>query len=351
MYWYACVWIASSNAWRSRYCRHSGAEIWRYVPSTMLFAARLSAVTKKPRLRLTISRSSSVRPAGFFHSSMSRCMLISCGIQWFAQPARYLSYAHLYLNGTSWLTSACPLMTRLSSTRTRLKLACSSRCSASCCTARFAGARGIAAGPAEASTAAGLGEALGEAGAVKSSSKLSMAGVSCCSFLCRAKGCSRSVGCRIPSAWHAGAAFSPSVHRRQLVVEELRCEILALEPGDRRKSVIQIELREALAIAQRLELFAMQLVREIDDALASVVELQPDLVVTEPTCVHHVSGCVLVPGQQRPPFAKGMARAAERRRAHGTSRRLPHHTGNPALGEIGARQDGRRRPRTPSRTT
>ena len=38
MYWYACVWIASSNAWRSRYCRHSGAEMWRYVPSTMLFA-------------------------------------------------------------------------------------------------------------------------------------------------------------------------------------------------------------------------------------------------------------------------------------------------------------------------
>ena len=73
----------------------------------MLFAASQSAVTKKPRLRLTISRSSSVSPSGFFHSSMSRCMLISCGIQWLAQPARYLSHAHLYLNGTSWLTSAC----------------------------------------------------------------------------------------------------------------------------------------------------------------------------------------------------------------------------------------------------
>jgi hypothetical protein len=33
-------------------------------------------------------------------------MLISCGIQWLAQPARYFSQAHLYLNGTSWLTSA-----------------------------------------------------------------------------------------------------------------------------------------------------------------------------------------------------------------------------------------------------
>ncbi len=73
----------------------------------MLLAASESAVTKKPRLRLTISRSSSVSPLGFFHSSMSRCMFTSCGIQWLAQPARYFSHAHLYLNGTSWLTSAC----------------------------------------------------------------------------------------------------------------------------------------------------------------------------------------------------------------------------------------------------
>src|ERR1700693_1562305 len=86
----------------------------------MLLAARLSAVTKKPRLRLTISRSSSVNPLGFFHVSMSRCMLISCGIQWLAHAERYLSQAHLYLKGTSWLTSDCALMTRLSSARTRL---------------------------------------------------------------------------------------------------------------------------------------------------------------------------------------------------------------------------------------
>jgi len=32
---------------------------------------------------------------------MSADMLISCGIQWFALPARYYSHAHLYLNGTS----------------------------------------------------------------------------------------------------------------------------------------------------------------------------------------------------------------------------------------------------------
>src|SRR6195952_1525592 len=123
MYWYACVWIASSNAWRSRNWRHSGAVMWRYVPSTMLFAASESAVTKKPRLRFTMRRSSSDRPFGSFHNAMSRDMFTSCGIQWFAQPARYFSHAHLYLNGTSWLTSVLPLMMRLSATFTRFALA------------------------------------------------------------------------------------------------------------------------------------------------------------------------------------------------------------------------------------
>src|ERR1044071_7733553 len=87
----------------------------------MLFAASESAVTKKPRLRVTMRRSSSVRPRGSFHSWMSRLMLISCGIQWLAQAARYFSQAHLYLNGTSWLRSALELITRLSSTVTRRK--------------------------------------------------------------------------------------------------------------------------------------------------------------------------------------------------------------------------------------
>src|SRR5690349_20567386 len=87
----------------------------------MLLAASESAVTKKPRLRLTMRRSSSVRPRGSFHSWISRLMLISCGIQWFAQAERYFSQAHLYLKGTSWLTSACELMTFLSSTVTRRK--------------------------------------------------------------------------------------------------------------------------------------------------------------------------------------------------------------------------------------
>src|SRR6478672_13618545 len=119
MYWYAWVWIASSNAWRSRNCRHSGAVMWRYVPSTMLFAASESAVTKKPRLRLTMRRSSSVSPFGSFQVAMSRDMFTSCGIQWLAQVARYFSHAHLYLNGTSWLTSVAPLMIRLSDALTR----------------------------------------------------------------------------------------------------------------------------------------------------------------------------------------------------------------------------------------
>src|SRR6478752_10543474 len=85
----------------------------------MLLAASESAVTKKPRLRLTIRRSSSVRPLGSFHRAMSRDMFTSCGIQWLAQPARYFSHAHLYLNGTSWLTSVLPLMMRLSAAFTR----------------------------------------------------------------------------------------------------------------------------------------------------------------------------------------------------------------------------------------
>src|SRR5688572_1475556 len=85
----------------------------------MLLAASESAVTKKPRLRLTMRRSSSVSPLGSFHSAMSRLIWISCGIQWLAHAERYFSHAHWYLNGTSWLTSVDPLMTRLSATLTR----------------------------------------------------------------------------------------------------------------------------------------------------------------------------------------------------------------------------------------
>src|SRR5690554_2665360 len=85
----------------------------------MLLAASESAVVKKPRLRLTISRSSGDSAVLSFHCAMSRLMEISCGIQWLAQPARYLSHAQWYLNGTSWFTSVWPLMARLSETLTR----------------------------------------------------------------------------------------------------------------------------------------------------------------------------------------------------------------------------------------
>src|SRR5688572_9487745 len=88
----------------------------------MLLAASESAVTKKPRLRLMMRRSSSDNPFGSFHRAMSRFMLTSCGIQWLAQVDRYFSQAHLYLNGTSWLTSVWPLMMRLSAAVTRRAL-------------------------------------------------------------------------------------------------------------------------------------------------------------------------------------------------------------------------------------
>src|SRR3982750_3129768 len=85
----------------------------------MLLAASESAGTKKPRLRLMMRRSSSVNPFGSFQRAMSRFMFTSCGIQWLAQVARYFSQAHLYLKGTSWLTSVWPLMMRLSAALTR----------------------------------------------------------------------------------------------------------------------------------------------------------------------------------------------------------------------------------------
>src|SRR5580658_1152802 len=115
-------------------------------------------------------RSSSVRPRGSFHSAMSRLMLISCGIQWLAQPARYFSQAHLYLNGTSWLTSALQLMTRLSSTVTRPKaVAVSAGSSSSACSAALITSGCTASAP-EATGASPSADAPG----IGSSSKLSI---------------------------------------------------------------------------------------------------------------------------------------------------------------------------------
>src|SRR5882724_3191462 len=78
----------------------------------MLLATSDSDVAKKPRLRLTMCRSSAVRPSGERHSAMSACMDTSDGIQWFAQPDRYF-------RGKSWFTSARALIIRLSETSTR----------------------------------------------------------------------------------------------------------------------------------------------------------------------------------------------------------------------------------------
>src|SRR3982751_2332236 len=149
----------------------------------MLFAASESAVTKKPRLRLTIRRSSSVRPLGFFQVAMSRDMFTSCGIQWFAQVARYFSHAHLYLNGTSWLTSVLPLMIRLSAARPRGVAAAGGE-EAAVTRGRSAGkvasgARGGAAtADGKAVTARGAVLAAGTFSVVLSSSQNSISGVS-----------------------------------------------------------------------------------------------------------------------------------------------------------------------------
>ena len=86
---------------------------------TMLLATSDSEVAKKPRLRLTMSRSSGVRPEVDFQSAMSACIATSVGIQWLLQPARYFSQAHWYLRGSSWLTSAWALIMAFSLTMTR----------------------------------------------------------------------------------------------------------------------------------------------------------------------------------------------------------------------------------------
>src|SRR6266480_2316355 len=86
------------------------------------------------------------------------------------------------------------------------------------------------------------------------------------------------------------------MHCAQPCVQIIRSEVLSLMPGDRRKSVVQIELRKPRPIAQPFELLAVQLVGEIDYAFSSVVELQPNLVVTEIPRIHHMTRHMLVLG-------------------------------------------------------
>src|SRR6516165_7811144 len=114
--------------------------------------------------------------------------------------------------------------------------------------------------------------------------------------------------------------FSPrscSVHLFQSLVQKLGLEVLAVVPRDRREAVVQVELREAIAVPKRLHFFGVKLVGQVDHALAPIVEFQPDLVITEIPRLNHMPGCVLVTGQL------GCL----------LSRRLTDKAGNPALGK------------------
>src|SRR5665213_237910 len=276
----------------------------------MLLAANESAVTKKPRLRLMIRRSASVGPLGFFHSSMSRCMLISCGIQWLAQPARYLSHAHLYLNGTSWLTSAEPLITRLSSRRTRVVLACEAwRSTSRSCT----GSRDSIPPATCARMVSGLIDVfLGVAAGAMSSSKLSIVCLLYRHFIwgrtAPFQPLREAVSPPLPGVIDALCnPHSPArageegcmllVHRPQFVVQEFGREILSVEPRDRSQAVVDIELRKARRVPQRFHRFADQFIDEIDDPFAAIVELQPDVVIAEVTRFDDVPRLRLVTGQ------------------------------------------------------
>src|SRR6266705_1783272 len=86
------------------------------------------------------------------------------------------------------------------------------------------------------------------------------------------------------------------MHCAQPCVQIVWSEVLSFMPGDRREPVVQIELRKPRPIAQPFELLAVQLVGEIDYAFSSVVELQPNLVVTEIPRIHHMTRHMLVLG-------------------------------------------------------
>src|SRR5215472_6425240 len=102
------------------------------------------------------------------------------------------------------------------------------------------------------------------------------------------------------SSWRLlrlGRSNDRSMHRAQFFVQVVGGEIRAVMPRDRRESVVEIEIGEADSIAQNVEVLAVEIVGEIDHALSSVVEFQPDLVVSEVPRFSHVSLYVLVSGQ------------------------------------------------------
>src|SRR5258706_15288315 len=159
-------------------------------------------------------------------------------------------------------------MTRLSSRRTRRKplpMACAST-SRSCTGSRERIPPAVWARIVSGVAACSIGLA---AGAAKSSSKVSM-------------------------SWCLQCRVVDSVHRAQALVQIVGSEIHTGVPGDRREPVIEIELGEAVAIAQRLEALAVEVVRQIHHAFAPIAEFQPNLVVPEIPCIDHVPLYVLV---------------------------------------------------------
>src|SRR6266576_1073332 len=92
------------------------------------------------------------------------------------------------------------------------------------------------------------------------------------------------------------------VHLLQSLVQKLRREVLSVQPRDRGKPVIEIELRESVAVAQWFHFLAVELVRQIDNSFASIVEFQPNLVVSEIARLNNMTGFVLISGQRVPPF-------------------------------------------------
>src|SRR5204862_6773515 len=88
-----------------------------------------------------------------------------------------------------------------------------------------------------------------------------------------------------------------SMHFLQSFVQKFRWKILSLVPRDRCEPVIQMEPRESIAVAQRFQFLSVQLVSQIHHAFTSVVEFQPNLVVSEIARLNDMSGCVLVTGQ------------------------------------------------------
>src|SRR6185369_7521149 len=80
---------------------------------------------------------------------------------------------------------------------------------------------------------------------------------------------------------YAAARRDFLVHRAQLVVQIIRREIHAVVPRDGRKAIVEVEIGEAARVAQRLEVLPVEVVGKIDHAFASIVEFQPDLVVSE----------------------------------------------------------------------